>query len=147
MIRHLISFSFLFFYFFTLRVYFVYIPLCRRPTPEDSNSNRFRTNPDDSGRLRATPTTPNDSGRLRTTPNDSGRLRTTPDVSGRLQTTPDDSVFERLRIILGGPTFQSRFRNYRTRIGVDFGLMPTLPITSVVCVFVCEVASITILLI
>uniref|UniRef100_A0A8W7PK68 Uncharacterized protein n=1 Tax=Anopheles coluzzii TaxID=1518534 RepID=A0A8W7PK68_ANOCL len=32
--------------------------------------------------------------------------------------------------MLGGPTFRSRFRNYRSRIGVDSGFLPTLSITS-----------------
>uniref|UniRef100_A0A0E4G9M6 Uncharacterized protein n=1 Tax=Anopheles gambiae TaxID=7165 RepID=A0A0E4G9M6_ANOGA len=108
--------------------------------------------PGDSGRLRTTPTTPNDSERLRTTPDDSdsGRLRTTlndserlwktPDDSERLRTTADDSGRLRtalddskpLRILQRGPTFRSRFRIYRSRIGVNSGFLATLPITIVV---------------
>ena len=61
-------------------------------------------------RLRTTPTTPNDFD------------------SGRLRTAPDDS--ERLRILQRGPTFRSRFRIYRSWIGVDSGFLPTLPITT-----------------
>ena len=51
---------------------------------------------------------------------DSERLRAIPNGSGRLQTIPDDS--KRLRIMLREPTFRSRFRNYRSRIRVDFGI-------------------------
>ena len=82
-----------------------------------SDSEWLRTTPDDSERLR---TTPDDS--------DSGRLRATPNDSGRLRTAPDDS--ERLRILQRGSTFRSRFRIYRSRIGVDSGFLPTLPITN-----------------
>ena len=109
------------------------------PTIDDFG--RLRTTPDDSGRLR---TTPDDSRRPLTTPipNDSGRLWTTSDDSGRLRTALDNSDswrlrfwttqrtapdnFERLRIILGGPNFRSRFRNYWSRIEVDSGILPTL---------------------
>ena len=54
-------------------------------TPDDSNFDCIRF------QLRMTLIAPDDSGRFRTIPTDSGRLR----------------------IILSGPTFRSRFRNYR----------------------------------
>ena len=105
-----ISFRCVFFIYFTLRMHFVDTGLCVE--------GRFRT-------------TPNDSTRLRATPHDCGRLQTIPTStdSGRLRAFPDDS--ERLRIMLGGPTFRSRIRNYRRRIGVDSGLLPTWPMTRV----------------
>ena len=68
---------------------------------------------------RPTPT-PDDSEKL--------RFRTTPRDSGRFPTILDDS--ERLRIMQGGPTFRSRFRISRSRIGVDSVFLLTLPITS-----------------
>ena len=49
--------------------------------------------------------------------------------SVRFRATPDDS--ERLRILQCGPTFRSRFRIYRSRIGVDSGFLPNLPITTI----------------
>ena len=77
-------------------------------TPDDSVCSRFRINPDDSGYYEWLRKTPNDSKRLRTTPNDS----------------------ERLRMMQGGPNFRSRFRTYRSWIGVDFGFIPALHITT-----------------
>ena len=70
---------------------------------------------------RPTPLNPDDLdfNRFRTTPNDPKRLRKSPGTSGRLGKTPGDS--ERLWIMLGGPTFPSRFQNYRSQIGVDSG--------------------------
>ena len=115
-----------------------------RTTPDDSG--RLRTTLEDSGWLRGIPTQAtttiiSDDSRLRTTPNNSnscrlwstlddfGWLRTILDNFGWLQTAPDDS--KRRRIMLGGSTFRSRFRNYRSRIGVDSGFLPTLPITTI----------------
>ena len=92
---------------------------------DSGDSARSRTTLDDFGRLR---TTLVNSGRIRAIPDDFGRLRSTSDDSGQLRTTPDNSG--RLRIMLGGSTFRSRFRDYRSRIGVDSGFLPTLPITS-----------------
>ena len=127
-IRHFIS---LCFFSFTLRVHSVYRPLCRRLSWTDSN--RFRTTQNNSEQLR---TTPNNSEQLRATPDDSAfeRLPKTPTWNDsrrlRRRTIPDDS--ESLRIMLSGPNFQSRFRNYRSRIGVNSGFLPTLPITRLV---------------
>ena len=87
---------------FTLRVYFLFRHLF------------LKLFPDDSERLRATS---DDSGQLRATPDDSKRLQATSDDSVRFWTAPDDS--KRFRIMLSGPTFQGRFRNYPCRIGLD----------------------------
>ena len=81
---------------FTLRVHFVYSAL-RPPTSDESEP-------------------------LRTTLNKSKQLQTTPDDSGLFRTPPDDS--ERLRIMLGGSTFRSRFQNYQSRMGVDSEFLP-----------------------
>ena len=54
-------------------------------------------------------------------------LRVISNDSGRLRAIPDDS--ERLWIMLGGPTFRSRFRNYRSRTGFDSEILPILAIT------------------
>ena len=81
----------------------------------------------DSGRLQPTPT---NSNQLQPTPTDSERLRTTPtpNASGLLRGILDNS--KRLRIMLAGTTFRIRFQNYWSRIGVDSGFLPTLPITA-----------------
>ena len=47
--------------------------------------------------------------------------------SGQLPTTPKDP--KRLRIMLVRPSFKSWFLNFQSRIGVDSGFLPTLPIS------------------
>ena len=77
------------------------------------------------GVIRSLRTTPDDSGwlRLPTTPDNSEQLHTTPYDSGRLRSISEDS--ERLRIMLGGPAFWSRFQNYR-RLRNDCQYYPSL---------------------
>ena len=129
--RHFISLCFFVFHFARALLIQAFVSKADfgqlQTTSDVSVCSRFWMNPDDSGRLR---TTPNDSKRVRTTSYDSRRLRlrTTPDSSGRFRAILDDS--ERFRMIQGGPYFRSRFRINWSRIGVDSGFLPTLPITS-----------------
>ena len=58
---------------------------------------------------------------------DSERLRKNPNDSAWLCATSDNSRW--LRKMLGGIILRSRFRNYRSRIGVDSGFLKILPIT------------------